>query len=72
MAANVISSMIVLDPWFNNFKEVKTIKQIPKRLEEAFNICGDFSLFPFMIFVQISGLLVVLNAIELLFRFLMG
>ena len=73
MAANVISSIIVLEPWFNNFKEVKTIKQIPKRLEEAFKMCGDFSLLPFMrYFFQISRMYVNADVIGLLFKFFYG
>ena len=41
----VNSSMYVVAFSFNNFNEVSTTKQIPRRLEEAFKICGDFSFF---------------------------
>ena len=43
IARVVTSSMKVLSEIFITFKEAKRIKQIPNRLEEAFNICGDFS-----------------------------
>jgi len=49
MAPRVISSIIVLEVWFNSFREVSTIKHIPSRLEEAFKMCGDFSLLSFII-----------------------
>jgi hypothetical protein len=40
--AAVISSIKVLADSLKNFKEVSTKKQNPKKLDEAFNICGDF------------------------------
>jgi hypothetical protein len=42
IATIVISSIIVFRDMFKIFREVSTIKQIPKRLDEAFRICGDF------------------------------
>ncbi len=38
----VISSIIVFSDSFRILREVSTTKQSPKRLEEAFRICGDF------------------------------
>jgi len=43
-APAVISSINVFCEILNSFREVSNIKQIPNRLDEAFNICGDFSL----------------------------
>lgn len=43
MAARDISSMMVSLDNFNTCKEVITIKQIPKRLDAAFKMCGDLS-----------------------------
>ena len=50
MAMVVISSMIVVWEIFITFKEVSRIKQIPSKLEDALSICGDLSLFSFIIF----------------------
>lgn len=43
IAAVVISSIIDFREIFSTFKEVITRKQMPKRLDEAFRICGPFS-----------------------------
>ncbi len=43
IATTVISSMIVSFDLSRNRKEVRTIKQIPKRLDDAFKIWGDLS-----------------------------
>ena len=72
IAPKVTSSIIVLDVRFSSFKEVKTIKQIPSRLDAAFNICGDFSLFPFIVFRSNIMNVFLKNVIELLFVILVG
>ena len=41
----VSSSIIVVSLIFNIFSEVKTTKQIPSKLDDAFKIWGDFSVF---------------------------
>lgn len=43
VATVVSSSIIVLPEMFNNFKEVKTTKQMPNKFEEALSMCDDFS-----------------------------
>ncbi len=43
IATTVNSSIIVFSDLSSNFKEVRTIKQMPNKFEEAFNICVDFS-----------------------------
>lgn len=47
MATTVISSIIVFSDLSSNFKDVKTIKQIPSKLEDAFKIWEDFSFCSF-------------------------
>jgi hypothetical protein len=44
IATVVISSIIVVFDTFNSLREVRMTKQIPKRLEDAFKICGALSL----------------------------
>jgi len=44
IATNVISSMIVLLVMLNNLREVRRIKQIPSKLEEAESMWDDFPL----------------------------
>ena len=44
MAHVANSSMMDFEEIFNNFSEVSTMKQSANRLEEAFRMCGDFSL----------------------------
>ena len=48
VATVVNSSMIVLPEMFNNFKDVKTTKQIPNKFEDALSMCDDFSLSSLM------------------------
>ena len=48
IASVVSSSMIVLPAIFNNLSDVNTTKQSPSKLEDAFNMCGDLSLSPFI------------------------
>ena len=43
MATKLISSKRVCSDFPKNFKEVSTIKQMPNKLDEAFNMCGDLS-----------------------------
>ena len=43
VATVVSSSIIVLPEMFNNFKDVKTTKQIPNKFEDALSMCDDFS-----------------------------
>jgi hypothetical protein len=38
------SSMMDFEDIFNNFSEVSTMKHSASKLEEAFKMCGDFSL----------------------------
>ena len=38
------SSMMDFEDIFNNFSDVSTMKHNASRLEEAFKMCGDFSL----------------------------
>lgn len=43
MAIAATSSITVFSPRLpNNLREVIKMKQMPTRLEDAFNICGDF------------------------------
>lgn len=42
VVAAVISSITVVSENFNIFKEVKTTKHSPNKLEDAFRIWGDF------------------------------
>lgn len=44
MAIRAISSITVLEAMFKTLSEVSTIKQMPKRLDDVFNIWGDLSL----------------------------
>ena len=53
IAIDVSSSMNVFCETLNNFREVSTIKQSPKRFEEAFSIWGDLS-FCFSIFGHLN------------------
>lgn len=48
MATVVNSSIIVLPEILSSLSDVSTTKQSPSKLEEAFKICGDLSLFSFM------------------------
>ena len=45
MATSVISSIIVFFETLKSLSEVRRIKQMPNKLEEAESICDDFSLF---------------------------
>jgi len=57
MAITVISSMMVVSAFLSSFNEVSTIKQMPSKLDDAFNIWGDFSFGCFtVLFLQIRKL----------------
>ena len=51
VAIAAMSSIIVVADNFRIFREVITIKQIPKRLLAAFKTCGDVCFCSFMIFL---------------------
>jgi hypothetical protein len=53
--AHAVSSSITLAPLRSRMLlEVKTIKQSPKRFADVFSMCGDLSLFSFMVKKMLS------------------
>jgi hypothetical protein len=51
IAAVVVSSIAVFCEMFSNFRDVSTTKQSPNKFEDAFRMCGDFSLLSFIVVI---------------------